>query len=276
MKRLLIAIFLLCASTAWAGGITATGVSMTGATTVTSAPTGNFCDGTTALFCEDMESVNACVDNAGQSNCRIAWTGSGAGNTINDQATSIAPTGNYSKSMDANEGLIIGTDYHSFTSGNKTTLYFLLKIGAITVTDGQSRYFHYSYSVTAGTTRCIVGINNTGGTLRFYTAASGGTAALASSLTPTANTLYHIWSTYENGTGANAHCHLVVATDGVYATGDTASSTNGTGTGGAERIYFLNYHAAGAGDHLNPVTIDNIKVRTSATAVTPFGDNGAD
>jgi hypothetical protein len=33
MKRLLIAIFLLCASTAWAGGITATGVSMTGATT---------------------------------------------------------------------------------------------------------------------------------------------------------------------------------------------------------------------------------------------------
>jgi hypothetical protein len=43
MKRLLIAIILLCASTAWAGGITGTGVSMTGATTGVAAAVCSSC-----------------------------------------------------------------------------------------------------------------------------------------------------------------------------------------------------------------------------------------
>lgn len=260
MKKLLTAISILLATSAYAWGPVMMGGGVSGGSEYTFT-----CSGDANLICDTYDATGGDMvtcndDGASEDNCYEAYTAGGNG-TITNQASGLEPGTNYAKQITADSGA--KNTYLSYSS-NSTIGYFVMLQVADGTISGSGTGGILSPNRNGSTYDCLVGINGSTGKWGVYYATSWHDLATG----PSVGTTYCVWIDWTQNT-ADTGCSVYISEANILSSPictKPAATLQATSTNTE-----MNYIELGASSNstlvANPIVYDKFRIGTSF-----FGD----
>lgn len=233
MRRLLliIAIIALCSSV-WAGQGMGPGPGCKGYATS---------ECTSKLICQNFETATSGWDNGPES-----WTAAG---NYSAAYTTVHLRGNQSGALWLNGSFTSPT----FTASDTIYFHFRLRL----VADVTPSYDQDFFQILNSTTTIAKTTLKTDGR---YTCRTGTASIGTGSITPSANTDYHVWGAYQKSTSSNGFIKIYIGTDtSKPASADCTSQNSLSSTSQADNIKFVYSNA----NDTNTMILDQIIVSTT-------------